>query len=63
MPEYFFVTHAKSNADFRRIDSAWSDRAQGIICNRTEDDMFYNQRVISSKLVAAFFEPFLKKLL
>jgi hypothetical protein len=31
----FFVTRAKSNADFRRIYSAPSDREQGIICDQT----------------------------
>lgn len=31
----FFVTRAKSNTDFRRIYSAPSDRAQGIICDQT----------------------------
>lgn len=31
----FFVTRAKSNADFRRIYSAPNDRAQGIICDQT----------------------------
>ena len=31
----FFVTRAKSNADYRRIYSAPSDRAQGIICDQT----------------------------
>lgn len=31
----FFVTRAKSNADLRRIYSAPSDRAQGIICDQT----------------------------
>jgi len=28
----FFVTRAKSNSDLRRVYSAPSDRAQGIIC-------------------------------
>lgn len=31
----FFVTRAKSNTDFRRIYSAPSDRAQGILCDQT----------------------------
>ena len=31
----FFVTRAKSNTNFRRIYSAPSDRAQGIICDQT----------------------------
>jgi len=31
----FFVTRAKSNMDFRRVYSAPSDRAQGIICDQT----------------------------
>jgi hypothetical protein len=31
----FFVTRAKSNTDFRRIYSAPSDRARGIICDQT----------------------------
>lgn len=31
----FFVTRAKSNADFHRIYSAPSDRQQGIICDQT----------------------------
>lgn len=31
----FFVTRAKSNTDLRRIYSAPSDRAQGIICDQT----------------------------
>jgi hypothetical protein len=31
----FFITRAKSNADLRRIYSAPSDRAQGIICDQT----------------------------
>jgi Domain of unknown function (DUF4372)/Transposase DDE domain len=31
----FFVTRAKVNTDFRRIYSAPSDRAQGIICDQT----------------------------
>jgi hypothetical protein len=31
----FFVTRAKSNADLRRVYSAPSDRAQGIICDQT----------------------------
>lgn len=31
----FFVTRAKSNADFRRLYSAPSDREQGIICDQT----------------------------
>jgi hypothetical protein len=31
----FFVTRAKSNTDLRRVYSAPSDRAQGIICDQT----------------------------
>ena len=31
----FFVTRAKTNSDLRRIYSAPSDRAQGIICDQT----------------------------
>jgi len=31
----FFVTRAKSNMNFRRVYSAPSDRAQGIICDQT----------------------------
>ena len=31
----FFVTRAKSNADYRRIYSGPADRAQGIICDQT----------------------------
>ena len=31
----FFVTRAKSNSDLRRVYSAPSDRAQGIICDQT----------------------------
>ena len=31
----FFVTHAKANADLRRVYSAPSDRAQGIVCDQT----------------------------
>jgi len=31
----FFVTRAKSNADFRRVYSAPSDRERGIICDQT----------------------------
>ena len=31
----FFVTRAKSNTDLRRIYSAPSDRAQGIVCDQT----------------------------
>ena len=30
-----FVTRAKSNADLRRVYSAPSDRAQGIVCDQT----------------------------
>lgn len=40
----FFVTRAKSNADLRRIYSAPSDRAQGIICDQTAAlSGFYSQ--------------------
>ena len=31
----FFVTRAKSNTDLRRVYSAPSDRAQGVICDQT----------------------------
>ncbi|MCA9467072.1 MAG: IS4 family transposase, partial [Nitrospira sp.] len=31
----FFVTRAKANADMRRLYSAPSDRAQGILCDQT----------------------------
>ena len=31
----FFVTRAKANADLRRVYSAPSDRAQGIVCDQT----------------------------
>ena len=41
----FFVTRAKSNADLRRIYSAPSDRAQGIICDQTVTlSGFYSQK-------------------
>jgi hypothetical protein len=41
----FFVTRAKSNADLRRIYSAPSDRAQGIICDQTVAlSGFYSQK-------------------
>ena len=41
----FFVTRAKSNADLRRIYSAPSDRAQGIICDQTVAlSGFYRQK-------------------
>lgn len=41
----FFVTRAKSNMDFRRVYSAPSDRAQGIICDQTIAlSGFYSQR-------------------
>lgn len=41
----FFVTRAKSNADFRRIYSAPSDRTQGIICDQTVAlSGFYSQK-------------------
>lgn len=41
----FFVTRAKSNADFRRIYSAASDREQGIICDQTVAlSGFYSQK-------------------
>jgi len=41
----FFVTRAKANSDLRRIYSAPSDRAQGIICDQTVAlSGFYSQR-------------------
>ncbi len=41
----FFVTRAKSNSDLRRVYSAPSDRAQGIICDQTVAlSGFYSQR-------------------
>lgn len=41
----FFVTRAKSNTDFRRVYSAPSDRAQGIICDQTVAlSGFYSQK-------------------
>ena len=41
----FFVTRAKSNADLRRVYSAPSDRAQGIICDQTVAlSGFYSQK-------------------
>jgi len=41
----FFVTRAKSNADFRRVYSAPSDREQGIICDQTVMlEGFYSQK-------------------
>jgi uncharacterized protein DUF4372/DDE family transposase len=41
----FFVTRAKSNSDLRRIYSAPSDRAQGIICDQTVAlSGFYSQK-------------------
>lgn len=41
----FFVTRAKSNADLRRVYSAPSDRAQGIICDQTVAmSGFYTQK-------------------
>jgi len=41
----FFVTRAKTNTDLRRIYSAPSDRAQGIICDQTvELSGFYSQK-------------------
>jgi len=41
----FFVTRAKSNSDLRRIYSAPSDRAQGIICDQTVVlSGFYSQK-------------------
>ena len=41
----FFVTRAKANSDLRRIYSAPSDRAQGIICNQTVAlSGFYSQK-------------------
>lgn len=41
----FFVTRAKSNADFRRIYSGPSDREHGIICDQTVAlSGFYSQK-------------------
>lgn len=41
----FFVTRAKSNTDLRRVYSAPSDRAQGIICDQTVVlSGFYSQK-------------------
>lgn len=41
----FFVTRAKSNSDLRRIYSAPSDRAQGVICDQTVSlSGFYSQK-------------------
>ena len=41
----FFVTRAKSNSDLRRVYSAPSDRAQGIICDQTVAlSGFYSQQ-------------------
>src|SRR5690606_23926637 len=41
----FFVTRAKSNMDFRRMYSAPSDRAKGIICDQTiKLSGFYTQQ-------------------
>ena len=41
----FFVTRAKANADLRRVYSAPSDRAQGIICDQTVAlSGFYSQK-------------------
>lgn len=41
----FFVTRAKSNTDLRRIYSAPSDRAQGVICDQTVAlSGFYSQK-------------------
>ncbi len=41
----FFVTRAKANSDLRRIYSAPSDRAQGIICDQTVAlSGFYSQK-------------------
>lgn len=41
----FFVTRAKSNTDLRRVYSAPSDRAQGIICDQTVAlSGFYSQK-------------------
>jgi|TARA_R110000851_G_C13102142_1_gene568769 hypothetical protein len=41
----FFVTRAKSNMDFRRVYSAPSDRAEGIICDQTiKLSGFYTQQ-------------------
>jgi len=44
-PNQDFVTRAKSNTDLRRIYSAPSDRAQGIICDQTVAlSGFYSQK-------------------
>ena len=41
----FFVTRAKANSDLRRVYSAPSDRAQGIICDQTVAlSGFYSQK-------------------
>jgi hypothetical protein len=41
----FFVTRTKTNMDFRRVYSAPSDRAQGIMCDQTISlGGFYSQR-------------------
>ena len=41
----FFVTRAKANSKLRRIYSAPSDRAQGIICDQTVTlSGFYSQK-------------------
>lgn len=47
----FFVTRAKSNTDLRRIYSAPSDRAQGIICDQTVTlSGFYSQKHFPHRL-------------
>ncbi len=49
----FFVTRAKSNTDLRRVYSAPSDRAQGIVCDRTVTlSGFYSHAVKSQIWVA-----------
>lgn len=41
----YFVTRAKSNAEFRRVNSAPNDREQGIICDQTVAQKgFYSQK-------------------
>ncbi|NHN38315.1 IS4 family transposase [Pseudomaricurvus alcaniphilus] len=41
----YFITRAKSNADFRRVYSAPSDREEGIICDQTVAlSGYYSQR-------------------
>ena len=46
----FFVTRAKSNTDLRRVYSAPSDRAQGIICDQTVALSVYGSRKYPHRL-------------